>query len=69
MESRTHEFKGFSDAKDAIILERKAAIAELKAEVAKLSVDIAERLLRDELSDPDKQKRLVDTLINESKLS
>jgi F-type H+-transporting ATPase subunit b len=56
-------------AKDAIVLERKAAVAELKAEVAKLSVDIAERLLREELSDPEKQKRLVDTLINESTLS
>ena len=55
-------------AKNAIILERKAAVAELKSEVAKLSVDIAERLLKEELSDPEKQKRLVDTLINESTL-
>ena len=56
-------------AREAINTERKAAIAELKAEVAKLSVDIAERLLKEELTDEQKQKGLVDKLISESTLS
>ena len=56
-------------AREAIQVERKAAIAELKAEVAKLSIDIAERLLCEELKDSDKQKALVDKLIDESTLN
>ena len=56
-------------AREAIQIERKAAIAELKAEVAKLSIDIAERLLCEELKDSDKQKALVDKLIDESTLN
>ncbi|HIB77130.1 MAG TPA: F0F1 ATP synthase subunit B [Flavobacteriales bacterium] len=56
-------------ARVAIQTERKSAVAELKAEVAKLSVDIAEKLIRDELSDLDKQKTLVDKLISESTLN
>jgi F-type H+-transporting ATPase subunit b len=56
-------------AREAIQLERIAAIADLKSEVAKLSVDIAERLLREELSESGKQKALVDKLIEESTLN
>lgn len=56
-------------AREAIQTERKAAVAELKSEVAKLSLEIAERLLKEELSNNDKQKGLVDKLINESTLS
>jgi F-type H+-transporting ATPase subunit b len=61
--------KEVESARQAIETERKAAIAELKAEVAKLSVDIAERLLKEELADSDKQKNLVDKLISESTIS
>lgn len=61
--------KEVESARQAIETERKAAIAELKAEVAKLSVDIAERLLKEELADSDKQKNLVDKLIGESTIS
>jgi F-type H+-transporting ATPase subunit b len=61
--------KEVESAREAINTERKAAVAELKAEVAKLSVDIAERLLKEELTDEQKQKGLVDKLISESTLS
>ena len=56
-------------AKDAIVLERKAAVAELKAEVGSLSLDIAERLLRDKLQNSTDQEALVNRLIDESPLN
>ena len=48
--------KEVASAKDAIAIERKAAVAELKAEVGNLSLDIAERLLREKLESSDEQK-------------
>ena len=68
-DARDAAAKEIESARAAIETERKAAVAELKAEVAKLSVDIAERLLKDELADTDKQKNLVDKLISESTIS
>ena len=68
-DARDAAAKEIESARVAIETERKAAVAELKAEVAKLSVDIAERLLKDELADTDKQKKLVDKLISESAIS
>ena len=61
--------KEVAAAKDAIALERKAAIAELKSEVGNISLDIAERLLRDKLESNDEQKALVNRLIDESPLN
>ncbi len=56
-------------AKDAIALERKAAVAELKAEVATLSVQIAEQLLRQSLVQDEAQQALVKKLMDESPLN
>ncbi|PCJ81938.1 MAG: ATP synthase F0 subunit B [Bacteroidetes bacterium] len=67
--AKTEASREVEIARVAIATERKAAIAELKAEVAKLSINIAEKLLRDELADSDKQKALVDKLISESTLN
>jgi len=61
--------KEVASAKDAIAIERKAAVAELKAEVGNLSLDIAERLLREKLESSDEQKALVNRLIDESPLN
>jgi F-type H+-transporting ATPase subunit b len=61
--------KEIASAKDAIAVERKAAIAELKAEVGSLSLEIAERLLREKLESNDEQKALVNRLIDESPLN
>ena len=68
-EAREAAAKEVEAARAAIDTERKAAIAELKAEVANLSIEIAERLVKEELADKDKQKTLVDTLLGESTLS
>jgi len=61
--------KEVASAKDAIAIERKAAVAELKAEVGTLSLEIAERLLREKLESSDEQKALVNRLIDESPLN
>lgn len=45
-------------AKAEIETQKKAAIAELKNSVATLSIDIAEKLVREKLTDTDKQKAL-----------
>jgi len=48
-----------SAAKESIHYEKMAAITDLKNELAKLSVQIAEKVLREELSHPDKHSRLI----------
>ncbi len=56
-------------AKESIQNEKMAAMVDLKNQIAKLSIEIAEKLLGHELSDPQKQKELVDKLIKEAKLN
>ena len=55
-------------AQQSIEGEKKAAIADIKNQVASLSVEIAEKVLRDELGNKDKQLKLVDTLVDDIKL-
>ena len=54
-EAQAQGAKMIEQAKATIESEKKAAIAELKNQVASLSLDIAEKVVRDELSDKDKQ--------------
>ncbi|MBI2968570.1 MAG: F0F1 ATP synthase subunit B [Bacteroidetes bacterium] len=54
---------------EAIRNERQAAIFELKNQVASLSIEISEKILRSELSDPSKQKSLIDNLVREAQLN
>ncbi len=56
-------------AKESIQNEKMAAMVDLKNQIAKLSIEIAEKLLGHELSDPKRQKELVDHLIKEAKLN
>ena len=67
--AREEAERDLSNAREAIAVERKAAVAELKAEVAGLSIDIAERLLRQQLERNDEQQQLVNKLIDESPLN
>lgn len=53
------------NAKEAIQYEKMAAITEMKNELASLSIEIAEKILKEELSATDKQKKLIDKLIKE----
>lgn len=52
-------------AKAEIDNQKKAAIAELKNSVATLSIDIAEKLVKEKLTDADKQKALNHSLAAE----
>ncbi|HMQ45225.1 MAG TPA: F0F1 ATP synthase subunit B, partial [Mariniflexile sp.] len=58
-----------AQAQSAIESEKKAAIAELKTQVANLSIDIAEKVIREELSNKDKQEKLVASMLGEAKLN
>ncbi len=52
-------------AKETIRGERHAAIEDLKDQLAQFSVEIAEKILREELSDDDKQKQLINNLLDD----
>ena len=61
--------KRVAQAQAAIESEKKAAIAELKQQVASLSLEIAEKVVKHELSDSDKQMKLVNEMLGEAKLN
>lgn len=56
-------------AKESIQFEKMAAITDLKNQLASLSIEIAEKVLKVELSAKDKQKDLVNRLIDEVKFN
>ncbi|MCD2258207.1 F0F1 ATP synthase subunit B [Psychroserpens luteolus] len=56
-------------AQAAIESEKKSAMAELKNHVAGLSVEIAEKVVRQELSNKDKQLELVESMLGEATLN
>ncbi|WP_250433677.1 F0F1 ATP synthase subunit B [Hanstruepera flava] len=56
-------------AQASIETEKKAAIAELKSQVASLSIEIAEKVVREELSNKDKQMKLVESMLSEATLN
>ncbi|MDC0014950.1 F0F1 ATP synthase subunit B [Flavobacteriales bacterium] len=61
--------KMIANAKAVIETERKAAVADLKNQVATLSIDIAEKIVKGTLSEDDKQKTLVNELVEEVNLN
>ena len=56
-------------ARDAIHNEKMAAITELKNQVATLSIVFAEKVIRQQLSNDEKQKALVADLLKDVKLN
>jgi F-type H+-transporting ATPase subunit b len=52
-------------ARENIKNEKMAAVAELKNQVAILSIEIAEKVLRNQLSNDDKQKALINNMVEE----
>lgn len=58
-----------SSAREQIANEKNAAVAELKRQVATLSIEIAEKILRSELSNDEKQKTLVSNLMKDVHLN
>lgn len=53
------------NTRESIQFEKLAAITELKNEIASLSVEIAEKVLSAELSDKDKQNKLITRLLGD----
>ncbi len=68
-EAQEQANKMIEQAQTAIQSEKKAAMAELKNHVASLSIDIAEKVVREELSNKDKQLKLVESMLSEAKLN
>lgn len=56
-------------AKETIQNEKMAAIADLKNQVAQMSIEIAEKILRHELSNDEKQKSLMSKLLKDVTLN
>jgi F-type H+-transporting ATPase subunit b len=61
--------KVLTSAREQINNEKLAAITELKNQVADLSIDIAEKILKAELKDNDRQKEMVNNALKEAALS
>ena len=68
-EAQAQANKMIEQATAAIESEKKAAMAELKGQVASLSLEIAEKVVRGELSNKDKQEQLVESMLSEAKLN
>ncbi len=61
-----HDADGIiKSAREAIHNEKLAAITDLKNQVASLSIEIAEKLLDNELSSVDNQKKLINSLLED----
>lgn len=68
-EAKEQADKLISQAQVAIQSEKKAAISELKGQVASLSVEIAEKVVKSELSNKEKQLKLVEDMLGEATLN
>ncbi|MEJ7778288.1 MAG: F0F1 ATP synthase subunit B [Daejeonella sp.] len=67
--AKTEGVKLIEKAKEEINNQKLAAMAEIKNQVSTLSLDIAEKVLRKQLEDQDKQQALVNDLLKEVKLN
>ena len=61
--------KLITQAQTAIEAEKKAAIADLKSQVAQISISIAEKVVREELSNTEKQEKLVESMLDDATFS
>ncbi|WP_109301978.1 F0F1 ATP synthase subunit B [Aquimarina sp. AU474] len=68
-EAQAEADKIVAQAQATIESEKKAAIADLKNQVAGLSVEIAEKVVRKELSNKDKQLELVESMLGDVTLN
>ena len=67
--AQTEANKILATTRETINNEKNAAITELKNQVAAMSVEIAEKILRHELSNDEKQKALMDGLMKDVNLN
>ena len=67
-EAKAQSNKIIEQAKQSIQNEKLSAITELKNQVAELSIGIAEKIMKDELSNKDKQVKLIEKMLDEASL-
>ena len=67
-EAKAEAQKIIENANESIKNEKNAAISEIKKQVATLSIDIAEKILKEKLTDDDKQMKIVEELLKDVKL-
>ena len=67
-EAKSEAQKIIESANEAILNEKNAAVSDIKKQVASLSIEIAEKLLKEKLSDDNKQMQIVEDLIKDVKL-
>ncbi len=67
--AQTEANKIMAQARETINTEKNAAIAEIKNQVASMSIEIAEKILRQELSNDQKQKSLMENLMKDISLN
>jgi len=60
--------QSIKQAQESIESEKRAAIQELKTQVAGIAIQMAEKVLHSELDDKDKQNKLIERLLKETKL-
>ena len=61
--------KSVEQTKQAIANEKVAALTDIKNQMGKLSVGIAEKVVKSELADKDKQLKLIEQLLNDVTLN
>ena len=61
--------KILTSSKEQIINEKMKALTELKNTVAEMSIEIAEKVLKSELSNKEKQEELVTNALKETELN
>ena len=67
-EAKTQANKIIEQAKATIENEKQAAITDLKNQVAELSIGIAEKVIKEELSNKDKQVELIEKMLDQATL-
>jgi len=69
LDAKKNAEKIIDDARNAINIEKQAALKEVKVQVALFSLEIAEKLMKKTLSSDKAQRDLVESYINELKLN
>ena len=67
-EAKSQSNKLIEQAKATIENEKLAAITELRNKVAELSIGIAEKIMKEELSNKEKQVKLIEKMLEEAQL-
>jgi len=68
-EAKVTADKMIVQAQEAIENEKKSAMADIKKQVASLSIEIAEKVVKEELSNNDKQLKLVEDMLGDATLN